>query len=111
MTTKRQHSKEWLDGAIHHVEQLCRQAAECPDEYVVPADVTVKSVIELMRQLRLAHNPSIAITQDGEIVLAWEHAADHFKAIVRSNGNVALYQNKKTIELDVFKHRLTSVPA
>jgi hypothetical protein len=111
MTAKRQHSEEWLDGAIHQVELLCKQAAQCPDEYVVPADVTLKSSIDLMKQLRLARNPGIAITQDGEIVLTWEHAGDRFKAIVRANGNLALYQNKKTVELDVFTRRLTSVPA
>jgi hypothetical protein len=64
-----------------------------------------------MKQLKMAHRPRIALTQDGEIVLTWEHAGDLFKAIVRSNGNVALYQNKKTIELDAFARRLTAVPA
>jgi len=109
--TKKQHPEQWLDGAIHHVELLCKQAAECPDEYVVPADVTVKSAIDLMNQLRLARNPNIKLTQDGELVLTWDHAGDRFKAIVRFNGDVALYQNKKTVELDVFTHRLTTVPA
>lgn len=111
MATKRQHSEQWLDGAIHHVELLCKQAAECPDEYTAPADVTLNSAIVLMKQLRLARNPSIALTQDGEIVLTWEYATDRFKAIVGSTGNVAFYQNKKAVELDVFRHRLISVPA
>ena len=48
MTTKQQHSDQWLDGAIRQVELLCKQAAEYPEEYTVPTDQTRKSAIAIM---------------------------------------------------------------
>lgn len=111
MKNKQQHSEQWLDGAIHHLKVLSGQAAEYSCEYAVPTDRTLRSAIEIMKQLQTAQRPCIALTQDGEVVLDWEHTSDRFKAIIGSNGSVTLYQNKKTIKLEAFTRRLTSIPA
>jgi len=109
--TKHQHSEQWLDGAIHQVELLCKQAAEYPNEYEVPTHNAVQSAQRLLNEFKNAENPQIALTQDGEFVVTWTHFCDKFKAIVRDDGQLALFENKNKVDHDSFVRRLTQVPA
>jgi hypothetical protein len=112
MKNRDQHSEQWLDGAIRQLELQCQEAARYDgDEYNAPTVQTVVAAKNLMTELQNADNPQITLTQDGEIVLNWEHEGDKFKAIVRCDGSVAHYQNKKIVGHEAFAHRLTSVPA
>ena len=110
MVTK-QHSEQWLETAIAQIKRLQVEAAECGEDYVAPTEAAVNSAAKLMRELRKAEKPGITVTQDGEVILTWEHEGDHFKAIVRCTGDVVSYQNKKSVAHDVFAHRLLAVPA
>ncbi len=112
MNSKDQHSEQWLDEAIHHLAQQCQEAASCgKEEYNAPSYQAFAVAKDLLTELQKAEKPQITVTQDGEIVLNWEHAGDKFKAIVRCDGCVAHYQNKRAVAHDVFANRLTSVPA
>jgi hypothetical protein len=111
MKTKHQHSENWLDGAIRHVELLCKDAAACPEEYEVPTEQTVQSAQQLLKEFQNCENPQIALTQDGEFVVTWTHFGDKFKAIVRDDGRVALFENKNKVDHDSFVRKLTQVPA
>jgi hypothetical protein len=111
MQSKHQHSEQSLEGAIRQVDLLCGQAAEYPGEYEVPSEKTVLQAKALLREFQKAGNPQIILTQDGEFVLTWTHFADKFKAIVRDDGLVVLFQNKNCLDHDLFACRLTSVPA
>lgn len=110
MKSKQQHS-EWLDGAIRQVDLLCQQAAACTDEYEVPTTQTVQSVKELLKEFQKTKNPQLTLTQDGEFVVTWTHFGDKFKAIVREDGHVTLFENKNSVDHESFVRRLTSVPA
>ncbi|MBS2007339.1 MAG: hypothetical protein JST01_09885 [Cyanobacteria bacterium SZAS TMP-1] len=113
MKQKQQQPGKWLDEAVHQLELLCREAAQFDgeDEFVAPTSAAFESAKAFMKELQKADIPVIGLTQDGEIVLSWSHASDKFKAIVRSDGSLALFQNKKKVELSAFARRLTSVPA
>jgi hypothetical protein len=81
------HNQElWLDGIRRHINLLREQAAGCPDEYVVPADVVLKSAMEILRQL--SNGPRIGLTQDGEIFLTW----DCLKIMIDSEGKMKTYE-------------------
>lgn len=112
MKSKDQHSEQSLDGAIRHLTLQCQEAATCGgEEYNAPSYQAFAVAKDLLMEFQKAEMPQIIVTQDGEIVLNWEHAGDKFKAIVRCDGSVAHYQNKRAVAHDVFANRLTSVPA
>lgn len=111
MRAKRQHTEEWLDGAIQQVVLLCKQAAEYTEEYEVPSQQTVESAMELLKEFQASEKPKIALTQDGEFVLTWTHFGDKFKAIACSDGRVTLFENKNLVDHEAFARRLTSIPA
>lgn len=112
MNRKDQHSEQWLDEAIRHLVAQCEEAASCGGEDYNPPSFRAFSVAkDLLTELQKAEKPQITLTQDGEIVLNWQHAGDKFKAIVRYDGSIDHYQNKRGVAHDVFANRLTSVPA
>src|SRR5271163_1980880 len=100
MKTKNQYSEHWLDGAIRHVELLCKDAAACPEEYEAPSKQTVRNAIELLKEFEQCENPQIALTQDGEFVLTWTHFGDKFTAIASCDGSVELFENKNRVDHD-----------
>jgi hypothetical protein len=92
MKARRQQAGQWLEGRIHQVELLCKEAAEYAgeDEYASPTPKAVETATALMKEWRKADSPHIGVTQDGEIVLKWLRASDKFKAVVRLDGSLAL---------------------
>lgn len=111
MKPKRQHQEPWLDGVVRRLELLCQQAAASGDEYEAPTPQTVMAAKELLKEFHKAETPQIMVTQDGEVVVTWTNFDDKFRAIVRTDGQIALFENKKKVDHASFARRLVAVPA
>ena len=111
-TTKKQLSEKWLKKAITHLETMFREAEECADEGdVMPTKQAFVASVQILETFQSAHQPTMGLTVNGEVSLAWANTSDEFRAYVKPDGSVQYFQNKQSVDERSFSRYLTAVSA
>ena len=101
--------KGWLDGAMHHLDLLCKESRQYEDEGdIPPTDKGMKSAKELMSQVAKSSPPQIAISVNGEILFSWDTDKDGLTASVTTDGKVRFSINHAPVDKNIFVRYLST---
>ena len=104
----------WLEKANKHLDKLYAQAKTYIDDEVddiLPTQKAVDSAKHIMKLAREAHEPEIAFSVNGEVVLSWKIAKSTLSAWCSADGHVDCYLNNDLINSNRFEETINTMAA